>query len=1232
MEYHSALLLSAHREKNITINAIPADSTFGQWWGQLHAAFQSSEVLQWVRDKGIDMASITLDPQTGQLFFRLKRELDPQLTLHTVGQEDSHWAAISEPILQAARVIGAGTSFAPPATQQDAPVPWWIVGRFYQEPQGLTETGKRARAQQIEREQGFKPLDPDTAASVIKSRSEDALQEQRAFLADIENRHVAAGTLRHLAGSVENGIEYVGQIRDELKKPIDLSSEGTYRAGESNPVSLSQFLQDHGWDIPTTHEQLLNLATALSTPALKVPTHGNLGGALAWPVPLDQNGQEQLRAAIRSTGNVLDYLLDGRPLSAEQQRNPRALIDELIHSPKGKALGQALQDTFEARAVKGSATDWLLAALSVGRSRGSDAGLVIEGFRLVSAENTGKSPSMVVKALSEHLAANGTASSPQAASIQARLMLAHRAPEFLVEGIPDQVVVGTHSWVSFATAVARIEADAPGATATMNYAQVMLRASVAPITDDQRRVELAAQNAAIKEWAVANGMGYPLTEAALTAVRNAFDAQISELREAAETQVGELPTTRAIALEQLRKALPGIDRKLLEEKSITSQPSNRHFPGPYSLLDLFIDGRGLRGAPDSADDWGVSGRKFVNGVTLGQVTVPTDGAKAAWVSSSSAIDINDALAKIKDLPRPQAAFDRDIARYAHAVRNTTSAQLKHLIAKLPLEDRQNLEFGKVTVRREFDYNRNDHLLRVAEGILLIETERDGRVMTYEVDRLKGTVTRQPGKTYEEFPPTEGFYRAKGKKYEVIKPAGEHPVGITAERQGPQGAPNSFGSARTQYIADALIADMDLPAVQRYAKGATTFETEVPTYKTVQEVALNLIPFRSAIKHFSEGNVGDGVVDLAFDIFGFAVGLGAAAKGAKALSAGASALSKAGQGLKIVGRAAVGALNPLGGIDDLAKGLVNGVRAGAGAAYTGVKQLRGSYRSVNLLALAKKPDIAEGTYKAAHSASDVNALARFDDQTGKWFAYNPNTHNIYGKALEGFKPHKPSIVDNLSGPSLLETGLAKDNVIQLGSAIKEFKVIDSEVHVFYDVYKGTDRLNIVAHGKPYVSNKKIFSRNNADIEISGKAYSAEQLVALLKLKGVDPQKFDSVRLMICHSAEGGSKSFGGQLQKAIKKPVKAFEGTVTTNFDPTTITHLRDNGLLILKQKFPGITDAYAQMLSEDFLRSGYVDKLKPKLFKKNGELVEINVAPPGAAPKLVKAPVVYKPKKFGPTL
>ncbi len=1070
MAYSETLLMGANRDDNIPFSAIPPDSTFGQWWGQLRDAFQSPEVLQWVRDKGIDIDSIMLDPESGQLSYRLQLGLDPARTLHTSGQDDSQWAAISGPILQAARAIGLGASFAPPAIALDRPVPWSVVGRFYREPQDLTPAAKRMRATEIEQDQGFKPLDSSTYAGLLKLRSEDALQDQKAVLGDTYNRHVAAHTLRLLATSAENDTDYGGLIRDGLERKITLHSDATYqppKRGKWIEVSLLQFLRDHGWDIPTTHEQLINLANALSNAQPKAATHGNLGGALSWPEPLDQASLEQLKGDIRPYGNVLDYLLDGRRLSAEEQANPRALLDDLINSPKGKALGEALQAKFEARSVKGSATDWLLAALNLETTAHSGKGGTLEGYRLVSAENSGKPASMIVQQFADHLVLTGRASSPQTAAVQARVMLAGRAPEFLVKGIPEQVLPGNHSWVSFATAVARIEAQSPGATATMNYVQIMLQASIAPITDTERRTEFAAQNEAIKDWAEASGMGYPSDVTAMTAVRKAFNAQIGEFRAAAETHIGKLPTTESLALEQLKKAFPEMKPELFEVKTITSQPSNRHFNGPYSILDLYIDGRGVRRAPDSADDWGVTGRDFVNKVTFGQVTIPVDGVPAQWVSSSSAIDINHVMAKLNTLPSAKATFETAFADYNNAVKKTTSAQIKHLISSLPLEDRQNLEFGKITIRKEVDYHRTDYPLRTSEGVLLVQTERNGKVLTYEIDRLKGTVTPRPQETYQEYLPTGSFFPKKGKKYLEVKPAGDH---STAERQGAQGVPNSFGSARTQYLVDAVIEDMDWPGVHRSAKGKTTFETEVSPHEILIDIALNLIPLRSAIHNFIKGNVGEGFVDLGFDIFGFAVGLGAAAKGAKALSAGASALSKATQAGKIVGRAAIGALNPLDGIYDLGRGVLKLGHKAIDSSYKGVMQLRGSYRSVNLLELAKQPGIAEGTYKAANGASQSKTLAKFDEASQSWHAFDPRTQQAFGKPLQDFSVVTPRTGDlnglpSIASADVLNTASQRHGLAAAGKFKVGQKTLEGNVVMFQGNWHQYDPVAKRAFGPP-----------------------------------------------------------------------------------------------------------------------------------------------------------------------
>ena len=1085
MEYHSALILAANREKNVTINTIAPDSTFGQWWAHLRDTFKSPDVRQWMDEKGISPDSITLNLNTGEISFTRRRHLDPEQKRHTLGQDDRHWAAISGPILQAARVIDAGhgdTTFTPPLSDVDQPVPYSLVGNFYNEPQNLTGPSMRRRAEEIDRAQGFKQLDPTTAGTLIQARSDNALQVQKAYLGDVYNRSQASNQLRHLATTVKDGAHSAGQIEDELKnRTVSLSFDGSYQPanrGTWNEISLLQLLQDHGWDIPTTHQQLENLATALGTPPPQAAPHGNLGGALAWPAPLDQGSQAQLRTDISAGkfGNVslspfrsvLDYLLNNRPITPKELRNPRLLIANLINSPRGQQLGNAIASTFEARSIKGTANDWTLAAMNVELDSGTGKPpSEIQGYRLISPANTGKSPATIIEELAAHLLDVDRALSPEKALVQAHLLLANRAPAFLVKDIPKQVVVGTHSWVSFVTATARIEAKAPGATATMTYAQVMLEAETAPITDEERQVEYAAQNEAIKDWGVANGMRYPVTKAEVDAVREAFNAQVRELREAAESPPSEMPTTKAIALEQLKKALPDMDPALFEKKCIDSQPSSRLFPGPYSILDLYIDGRALLGAPVSADNWGEFGRDFVQVVTLDQVKIPADGRPAAWVSSSNAVDFNKVLPKLKDLPRPLEIFKKTFADYAHTVKKTTSAQIKLLISKLPLEDRENLEFGKISIRKEIRYYRVDQPIRAEPGVLLVKTERNGKVMTYAIDRLKGTVTRRPDPAYKEFEPRSGVVLSpESKRFDRVIPTGQSSLAITGEQPAAHSAPNSFSSPRTQYIADAIITDMELPAVEAYAKGATTFQTEVPAYKILEEVALNLIPFRSAIKNFIDGKVGNGIVDLAFDIFGFAVGLGAAAKGAKALAVGASTLSKVANTGKILGRAAIGALNPLGGVDDLARGVVSLGRT----AHKGVKSLRGSYRSINLLELAKKPDLAEGTYKALNGAAESRTLAKFDEVTHKWYAFDPRTKQAYGKALEKFAVDTPKANDPNSLRAIgsqdgaqaasQEHGLAATGTFKVGQ-----ETVEGPVVMFQGNWHQYDTLKKRAFGPP-----------------------------------------------------------------------------------------------------------------------------------------------------------------------
>lgn len=1222
-EYSTALLLAANRESNINIRPIPADSSFGRWWGQLRAAFRSPDVVQWMRDKGINAESISLKPESGTITFKLKPSVDPEQKLHTVGQDDRRWGAISGPILQAARVINAGhedTAFTPPASDLSESAPWFMVGRFYQERQDLTGPAMRRRAEELDRDQGFSPLDPSSAAGLIESRSADALQKQEATVGDVLNRYEAINELRHLAKSVD--IRNPGQIPGELKRrTLSLSSPSTYQtlhAGQAKSVSLVQFLADHGWDIPTNHEQLENLASALSVPEPKDPAHGNLGGALSWPVPLDQEGRQQLKADILTgkigdidlgaAKNVLEHLLGGRALTTAEQSNPRRLLDGLLTSPRGKALGEAIQATFAERGIKGSASDWLLGALNVETGATTDEQvnsshpLQIEGYQLVSAQNAGKSASTVVKELADQLVAKGSASSADTATIQAHLLLASRAPEFLVKDIPEGVAVGTHSWASFATAVARIETKAPGSTASMSFAEVMLEASTAPISNEEREIEYAAQTTAIQNWAVANSMGYPSNDTSMSAARQAFNTQINELREAAETQVGTLPTMKAVALEQLKIALPHIDPKLYEEKCITLQPANRHFPGPYSILDLYVDGRGVQGTPSSADDWGAEGRDFIHGITAGLVTLAPDGRPGSWVSSSDGFNIDDVRERLKELPPADQVFKEAFQGFSSDVKKTTSAQLKLLISKQPLEDRLNLEFGKITIRKGMSTHIGSPPRRISEGALLIETDRNGKVMTYEIDRLQGTVTKLPDMNYREYEPRTETSVIPGRKFDEVKPAGEYSTGVTLESNAAEKALDSFSSARTQYIVDALIEDIDLPAVEKSAKGATTFDTEVPTHEIAAQAALNLIPLRSAIVNFSAGNTAEGVVDVLFDVFGFAVGLGAAARGAKAIGAGVSVLSKTSRALKIIGRAAVGSLNPLGGLDDLAKTAgkkLVGAAKGLGNNVVGFNGLKAS-RDADWLALARKDDLAEVVVKSPGTGRDVKTLVKFDKNSGKAYQYSAKTDHVYGRPLEGYSLNPAGANDR---HSLLGTKLATDNLVEAGDTMTDLKVLDEQMFTFADKVQNTSRLNILAHGYERHALKKVFNIGTEVSAANGKAYTPDKFLELLKKHDIDPSQYDSIRFITCHSGEAGTHSFAAKFGQLTNKPVAAFEGQVFVKSND--LERPIQDSLKITEIQNPGLDKDHVRLAAHRKLQGDFENKMD-KIIKLDTEHGRVN--------------------------
>lgn len=89
--------------------------------------------------------------------------------------------------------------------------------------------------------------------------------------------------------------------------------------------------------------------------------------------------------------------------------------------------------------------------------------------------------------------------------------------------------------------------------------------------------------------------------------------------------------------------------------------------------------------------------------------------------------------------------------------------------------------------------------------------------------------------------------------------------------------------------------------------------------------------------------------------------------------------------------------------------------------------------------------------------------------------------------------------------------------------------------YFDAYKGGSRLNIWGHG---------FESGDGTYKIIHD-YIA-QSPEILKMNVIDtisPDKYEHIRLLMCHSADGGVNSFASRLSELTGRKVKGYEGPI-----------------------------------------------------------------------------------------
>ncbi len=774
--------------------------------------------------------------------------------------------------------------------------------------------------------------------------------------------------------------------------PMDVQAAASYPVTPGHATTIEAFIKSKGLAIPISHFTLTALADAVLSKAAEHPVRlGDLGGALSWPLPLSVAEQRTLLGAVTQYAmrhpnppqmgtslGMLEYLNSNQPLTGEASRDPLQALGTLLGTDRAQALGQAMQTRLNGIATDASVNDYTLAALNLifdPQSISTPHRNTVAGFDLAQADHWGKPVSAIFPALSKHLSEQGRAT-PEMANVGAYLMLARKAPELLIKDIPNSVTYGSPAWVNLSIAAATLEAHIPGKVHNMTFAQIMNEADIAGQQD--LAITQQAQRAALRVWGVVSGAlsqqeADRYSPADIEKARHAFNHQANERVEASSQIQAEIPSRKDIALAKLKERFgPDVpfEEKRLSIKS-TKQPSvqplydpNRAPAGLHSLLDIAMSGL-------HQYQWETTDPRILS----------------AMQDKSLKFDVN-------------SVFNDQFTKAIGSRKEGITTAVKHMIAQLPLADRQNLEYGELEFYKNDTYmlglgftgrtlhSKNDNLLLKAKGL-------SGETV-YEIDLKQGSVTQVPATVL-----TNQRERNANRVYPIERftPTTSPEADFAQDKtvSSPPPTPSSYTSARTQSIADAFVEHLDIAGkdVVRQARGATSYDQQMDTEWKLVSFFLDLIPLRSAIVNFQNGDYLDGAIDLGMDIFGFVTaGLGAAAKVARAGSSAVSVVSKALRVAKILGTTVIGELNPLSGVGDLVQG-------GARLIGNGIEQVKRLGRNHDLLKVtsAEYGPITQGTFKAADQTVEGSTIL-FD---GQRYAYDPVKGKPYGAPIEAFNP-------------------------------------------------------------------------------------------------------------------------------------------------------------------------------------------------------------------------------------
>lgn len=1270
------------------IEPIPSDCTFGQWRQHLDTLVASDDFKQWADDNRIDLTKpVRIFPSRNSRpgFISATLKPTPSAPANISASLPRTFGAgfgdgLSLPaswslIMQAANTLSSGrTSVSVTPASQSSPDMHAArsahieeLAAFYGETIPDTQSALQQRATELKQAGAFPHPDTSAMPDPFEMRGEVALENQRYERGDIQNITLLSKSLD--AALLSLGAEAATSYTDPTFLGVRPTPEQTVRQEKASiaatlentelkidpaswyfqdqqltpesKVTLKQFIVDNGWFVPQTKDDISNLIQSLRRGPLPALPNGNLTGAMGWHAPLDQQEKRQLYSNVRYNnlnlpgldaqtlleirGGAFTYLTKHRHWTRSELTDPRNVIADILDSPKALALENALQKKMGAIESPNS-RDWVMGAMVAGLD--SDNTLMAPKrnqtaqFNLADERFHGKPLSDIKQGLIDHLTESHRCTQ-EMAPVGAHLLLSSAAPELLVKDVPAEVTYGSPAWFLLKTTVALIEAKSPGSSSSLSFPEVLKYAAIDPVSEEDAALLSEAKRETLIDWALVHGVLPASPDATyspeqLNKAQETFASVMESLRKVSNDLTAPLPMQKDMALAVLSEHFTNVsfERAILSNPSIRQKNALDSGPthvtlGPYSLLDVYINN------PEESG-W----RSRENNPVMG-----------------SAPDYLGQLPDINNLHRIA------IANYKQGREQGLVNRTKHLIAQLPLEDRKQLEYGEIvpyvegTVIKHTSYVPGatlNHDRKTPEQAqdrrsLIIKSTHGANVKFYEISPQQNYIKHREdlgadfkpgpqGQWIKEDPGVLGGERYSNTAIEAVSLEEKDKSKLMATPPPHLTNPASYTSDRSQFLGELLsrhtLGPASLEELVAAARHITQFDKEDDEFGKNQELLLGSIPFVSLARNAIKGDWLAVASELIFDgvMYATTAGFGKAARSVKPLGRVANSVGKP-VGKKLFEQVATST-------SESVLNRLNTLRPGRTGSY-------------NFPKTARRPDIAEGTYKKG--LTEISTPAGVDAKTGKYFAVDPVNQRLYGKPLDNFKPQVSNWVDdtlpglpsasNSTKRTALDIGLGRDNVIQMGGPMRDLKLIDEEIHTFADTYKGTNRLNIVAHGIERSWTDKL-KGNGTKVYIDGTLYDARDLVNLLKGKGVDPSSFDNVRLLVCHSGEGRSNAFARLFQKEIKKPVKAFEGTVSIAHGSTEMTHRRNIVRNEIQKTYPQATQSNVNQAADILVQDKFIGKITQHVEKLHGKKILINIAPPNSPAHYQPTTISYRPRHF----